>query len=94
MASNPTTSVKLDPDLKARLQKLAETRRRTPHWIMLEAIEQYVTREEKLEQHRQEAIDALEEYEATGLHVTGEEADAWLARLEAGEDAEPPIPHT
>jgi hypothetical protein len=26
--------------------------------------------------------------------VTGDEADAWLSRLEAGEDVEPPAPHT
>ncbi len=32
------------------------------------------------------------EYQTTGHHVTAEEADAWLARLEAGEDAEPPSP--
>ena len=29
---------------------------------------------------------------ATGQHVTEGEADAWLSRLEAGADAEPPFP--
>jgi predicted transcriptional regulator len=60
---------------------------------MREAIEQYVDREERREQFRQDALAAWAEYQATGLHVTGEEADAWLARLEAGEDAEPPECH-
>ena len=27
------------------------------------------------------------------VHVTAEEADAWLAKLEAGEDADPPSCH-
>jgi hypothetical protein len=31
---------------------------------------------------------AWAEYQETGLHVTGEAADAWLAKLEAGEEAE------
>jgi predicted transcriptional regulator len=89
----PTTSLKLDPGTKARLQKLANARRRSSHWLMREAIEQYVDREERREQFRQDALAAWAEYQATGLHVTGEEADAWLARLEAGEDAEPPECH-
>jgi len=40
-----------------------------------------------------DALRAWEEYQATGLHLTGEEVDAWLARLEAGEDIDPPAPH-
>jgi predicted transcriptional regulator len=45
------------------------------------------------EQVRKDALAAWAEYRATGLHVTAEEVDAWLAQLEAGEDAEPPTPH-
>jgi predicted transcriptional regulator len=88
-----TTSLKLDATIKHRLQRLAELRRRSSHWLMREAIEQYLEREERREQLRQDALAAWTEYQATGLHVTAEEADAWLARLEAGEDLEPPSPH-
>ena len=42
---------------------------------------------------RQEALDAWEHFQSTGLHVTGAEADAWLAELEAGKDVEPPRAH-
>ena len=90
MTAPTTTSVKLDPETKARVQCLAEARQRSVHWLMREAVEQYVEREEAREQMRQDALEAWTEYQATGLHVTGEEADAWLAKLEAGEDAEPP----
>ena len=93
MATLPTTSLKLDAETKARLQKLANARRRSSHWLMREAIEQYVDREERREQFRQDALAAWAEYQTTGLHVTAEEADAWLARLEAGEDVEPPECH-
>jgi len=88
-----TTSLKLDAELKERIQRLAETRRRSAHWIMREAVEQYVGREEKREQFRAEALAAWNEYQATGLHATAAEADAWLARLEAGEDAGTPECH-
>ena len=54
---------------------------------------QYVDREEKREAFRQDGIKAWNEYRATGLHLTLEEADAWLAKLEAGEDVKPPACH-
>ncbi|WP_199175547.1 CopG family ribbon-helix-helix protein [Telmatospirillum siberiense] len=87
-----TTSLKLDEEIKGKIRRLAEARRRSAHWIMREAIEQYVDREEKREQFRQSAIAAWNDYQATGLHVTATEADAWLARLEDGEDVDPPPP--
>ena len=93
MATNPTTSLKLDPELKERVQRLASIRRRSAHWVMREAVEQYVVREEKREQLRQDALAAWDHYQTTGLHATAEEADAWLAKLEAGEDAAPPECH-
>lgn len=86
-------AVKVDQDLKERMKVLAKIQHRSTHWIMREAIRQYVDREEKREQFRQDAILAWNEYRTTGAHVTLEEADAWLARLEAGEDPEPPECH-
>jgi predicted transcriptional regulator len=93
MSTSATTSLKLDSELKERVQRLASARRRTAHWIMREAVEQYVGREEKREQFREDALAAWGEYQATGLHATAEEADAWLAKLEAGGDAEAPECH-
>lgn len=87
------TSIKLDDDLKNRLQHLAESRRRSAHWIMREAITQYVEREEKREAYLRDAQNAWEEFQRTGLHVTAEEADEWLAQLAAGNDVEPPECH-
>jgi predicted transcriptional regulator len=93
MATNSTTSLKLDAELKQRVQRLASVRRRSAHWVMREAVEQYVSREEQREQTRQDALAAWNHYQTTGLHATAEEADAWLAKLEAGEDAETPECH-
>jgi predicted transcriptional regulator len=93
MSSPSTTSVKLDVKTKKRVQQLASARRRSAHWVMREAIEQYVEREEKREQLRQDALAAWTHYQATGLHATADEADAWLARLEAGKKVAPPKCH-
>ncbi|MDP1647251.1 MAG: CopG family ribbon-helix-helix protein [Rubrivivax sp.] len=86
-------AIKIDADIKERVKRLAEARNRTPHWLMREAIRQYVDREEKREAFRQDAISAWNDYQATGLHVTLDEADAWLAKLETGKDLEPPECH-
>jgi predicted transcriptional regulator len=88
-----TTSVKLDVKTKDRVRRIASARRRSPHWVMREAIEQYVEREEKRERFRRDALAAWQHYQSTGLHATAEEADLWLAKLEAGKDAVPPKCH-
>jgi predicted transcriptional regulator len=84
------TSIKIDDDLKGRVQHLAEARRRSSHWIMREAISQYVEREEKREALRQDTLKAWGEFQTTGLHVTVEEVDKWLASW--GAENELPAP--
>lgn len=79
------TSVKLDPEIKARLDRLAGARRRSAHWMMREAIRQFVEREEARESFRQEALESWREYRETSQHLTLEETAAWLDRW-GGED--------
>jgi len=86
-------SIKIAEDTKARVKRLADARHRTSHWLMREAIMQYVDREEKREAFRQDTLKAWEQYRTTGLHVSADEADAWLAQLEQGKDIEPPACH-
>ena len=56
-------------------------------------MEQYVSREEQRERLRQDALAAWNHYQTTGLHAAADEADAWLAKLEAGENAKAPECH-
>lgn len=91
-ATRPVT-LKIDQGTRERVQRLADARQRTSHWVMREAIQQYVAREEKREAFRQDGLKAWANYQANGLHVTGEEANAWLAKLETGQDVEPPECH-
>ncbi len=93
MPSTSTTSLKLDIEMKARVQRLADAQRRTSHWIMREAIEEYVSRQEKRLSFLNDAQAAWEDYQRTGLHLTNEEVGDWLAKIEAGEDAELPECH-
>ena len=88
-----STTIKIDDSIRNRVKRLAESRQRTPHWLMQEAIREYVDREEKREALRQDAMRAWNEYQATGLHATFEEADSWLAKLANDQSAEPPACH-
>jgi len=92
-AAAKTVSIKLSEGVHSRIKRLAGARSRTAHWLMREAIESYVDVEEKRQAFLQETLAAWEEYEKTGLHATAEEVDAWLAKLEAGHDVEPPQCH-
>jgi predicted transcriptional regulator len=93
MPTRPATNLKLDPVTQARPRRLADARYRSADGLMREAIDQYLEREEGREPFLQDAFAAWAEFQETGLHVTAAEADAWLARLAAGEDVEPPQPH-
>lgn len=53
-----------------------------------------VARDESRDALRGELLADWEQYKTTGLHLDEEEVDTWLARLESGEDAEPPELHT
>jgi predicted transcriptional regulator len=55
-------------------------------------IEEHVKRD-KREQFRRDALAAWCHHQATGLHVASEQADAWLAKLEAGKSLAPPKCH-
>lgn len=73
------TSVKLDANLKSRIQHLAELRHRSSHWVMREAIRDYVDREEARESFKQEAVASWKSYQETGQHLTGQEVRDWLS---------------
>ena len=72
------TSLKMGDTLKNRVDHLVSQRRRSPHWLMLEAIQQYVDREEARESFKQEALASWGAYKEAGRHLTGEEVGAWL----------------
>jgi predicted transcriptional regulator len=83
-------AVKLDQETRDRLKRLADAKDRSTHWMLREAVAQFVEREEKRQAFREDGLQAWKEYQATGKYVTHIEADTWLAKLEAGEEADVP----
>lgn len=87
------TSLKIDEQLKSRVQQLALQRRRSAHWIMLEAIQQYVEQEEARESFRQQALASWQAYQETGLHLTGQETRDWLTSWGTDDETAAPTCH-
>lgn len=87
-------SVKLDEDLRERIQSLAESKQRSAHWIMREAIRTYVEKEEARRSFIGDAEEASRHYEETGLHLTHEEVEDWLLSWGTDHERDPPQCHT
>jgi predicted transcriptional regulator len=85
-------AVKLDRGLRSRLQALGRAKRRSPHWLMCEAIRLYVEQEEFEAREAVIARERLERYDATGEYVEHEDARKWLLSL--GTASEQPAPRT
>ena len=78
-ANTKSVSVKLDEETRTRVELLAEGRQRTALWVLREAMQQYVVREEKRDALRAEAQQVWDEYRQTGQHVPAADVEQWLA---------------
>lgn len=74
-------SIKLSEDERSRLSVLSAARQRSSHYLMREAVREYLSREEARQAFVDEAEKAWLDYEQTGLHVTHAEMDAWAKSL-------------
>jgi predicted transcriptional regulator len=74
-------SLKLDAGERARLAALGTTRKRSSHYLMREAVREYLTREEARQSFRDEAAEAWRDYEESGRHATQAEVDGWIDSL-------------
>ena len=72
------TGIKLDEHTRLRLKRLGEQRERSPHWLMRTAILEYLDREERYEQEKQEDIARWETYQLTGEAVPPKAVAKWL----------------
>ena len=85
-----TTSVKLPPELKERVAELARKTGRTPHSLIVEAVERHTFYEERMQEFIEEALQADAEMEAGGEAYAAEDVHAWLEKLVQGQ--KPPRP--
>lgn len=85
-----TMGVKMDEATRDRLKSLSAVKQRSAHWLMREAIREYLDKEEEIEARNREADAAWEEYQRTGEFVSNEAVTAWLDTW--GTDKESPCP--
>lgn len=89
-----TVTVKLDPSDRDRIASLATLKKRTPHYLMKEAILEYVQREEARQNFIKAAEASFEHYKETGLHITLDEFSAWVDDVQNNPDAPITACHT
>lgn len=87
------TSIKINDELKQRVQSLAQSKDRSAHWVMREAIQEYVEREEARESFKQEALASWEDFQETGRHLTGAEVSDWLDQWGTESESDAPTCH-
>jgi predicted transcriptional regulator len=86
-------AIKIDQETKERYNNLARIKDRSAHWMMREAIRQYVDREEKRVSFHQDAMKSWEEYQETGLFVTGDAVITWLNTWGTDDEKDAPECH-
>lgn len=83
-------TVKLEVSEQLRLTTIAKAKKRSPHYLMKEAIQRYLDEEEVEQRQIALAQESLNQYKETGLHVTLGEMQAWLKAKNT--DRESPLP--
>ena len=86
--------VKLDDADQARIASLATVKKRTPYYLMKEAILEYVKREEARQKFIAAAESSFEHYKETGLHISLDEFSAWVDDVQQCPGARLPECHT
>jgi predicted transcriptional regulator len=90
--ANTTTSLKLPRELRTRVTRVAKKTGRTPHRLMLEAIERETAREERMEAFVKEALAADRAIDRGGEVYAAQDVHAWLLRLASGKKPRRPRP--
>ena len=81
--------VKLDSDIRDRLERLSEIKHRSPHWLMKEAITHYLEKEEYNEQLNRETLARWQEAEQ-GKVVSHQAISKWLDTWGTDEESDRP----
>ncbi len=87
-----TMGVKLDEETRDRLKSLGTARQRSTHWLMREAIREYLEKEETIEARNREADAAWADYQQSGRFVSHEAMAAWLDSWGTDQEGEAPMP--
>jgi len=89
-----SVTIKLDAADRVRISTLAAARKRTPHYLMKEAILEYVKKEEARQSFITAAQSSFEHYKQTGLHITLDEFSSWVDQVQHNPAEPVPACHT
>jgi predicted transcriptional regulator len=87
-----TTTIRLPPRLRARIQALAKQTGRSAHSVILEAVERHADYEEQMRSLVKEALESDAEIERTGEVYRADDVHEWMDRLARGQTAARPKP--
>ena len=74
-------AIKLEDEVKQRIQQLGKIKDRSSHWLMKRAILEYLEKEEKFEQDKLEDKKRWEHYALTGEAINHNDMKNWLKSL-------------
>jgi predicted transcriptional regulator len=87
-----TTTIRLPPELRARITALAKQTGRSAHSLIVEAVERHAAYEERMRSFVEEALAADADIERAGEVYRAEDVHAWLTRLARDPSAQRPKP--
>ena len=87
-----TTTIRLPPKLRARLQAIAKDKDCSVHSLIVEAVEKHAAYEEQMRRFVKEALAADAELMRGGDAVRAEDAHAWAQKLVQGIASPAPKP--
>ena len=87
-----TTTLKISPQLKQRISRLAKESGKSAHAFMVQALEREATREERMRQFVRDAIASDSAAEAGAPVYRAEDVYAWMERRAKGEKLSIPKP--
>jgi len=88
-----SVTIKLDESDRDRIAALASAKKRTPHYLMKEAILEYVKKEEARQNFIKAAEASFEHYKETGQHITLDEFSNWVDEVQHNPAAPVPACH-
>ena len=93
-ARTGSVTIKLDDADRARIASLASVKKRTPHYLMREAILDYVRKEEARQNFIAAAESSFGHYKESGQHITLAEFSTWVDQIQQDPGAPVPVCHT
>ena len=89
-----SVTIKLDDAYRYRIASLATDKKRTPHYLMKDAVLEYVEREEARQNFIAAAESSFEHYKETGLHISLDEFSTWIDDIQQDPGGRVPACHT